>query len=166
MQHQRSRPASMRRLRSWLLLLLLTFCLCVAVQSASLAQAGPLSGEHHSALGSPVEVGAPSRCPATLGVFVRQDAEARFVADAYGVHVNVRFSEITEVLSGLLNGRRAYVFVTHTYPDAQAVRSSSWRDSYYPRHPSEGPAVSAISVPVGPLRGNWTLAECRHLVEP
>jgi hypothetical protein len=145
--------------------LLLTSCLCLAVQAATPA-VGSLGDGQHSALGDPVGRDPSVACAVTLGVFVRGGDNARFVADTYGVHVNVRFGEITEVASGSLDGRRAYVFVTRTYPGAHEIRTSSWRDSYYPRHPSEGPTVSAISVTGGPLRGDWTLTECRNPPEP
>jgi len=93
-------------------------------------------------------------------VFLREEDKARFVADAYGVNLNVKLGELNEVVSGLLDGRRAYFFVMHASDEVAGV-ISSWRDSFYPRHNSEGPTMSTLGASLGPLRGHWILAECQ-----
>src|SRR4051812_37939602 len=73
------------------------------------ASAGPPAQDRETALGHPIEAGEAPRCPVTRGVFVREEDKARFVADHYGVNINAKYGEVNEVLSGLLNGRRAYL---------------------------------------------------------
>ena len=128
---------------------------------AGSASVSPPAWDQGSALGEPIGPGETPNCPVTRGVFVREEDKARFVADHYGVNVNVRLSELNEVLSGLLDGHRAYLFAMHASPGTTGATSSSWKDNFYPRHASEGPFVSTISAPIGPLRGSWILTECR-----
>ncbi|WP_336491216.1 hypothetical protein [Methylobacterium nigriterrae] len=99
-------------------------------------------------------------CPVSRAVFLREEDKARFVADAYGVNLNVQLGELNEVISGWLDGRRAYLFVMHASDEVVGV-ISPWRDSFYPRHNSEGPTMSTLGASLGPLRGHWILAECQ-----
>ena len=106
---------------------------------AGSASVSPPAWDQGSALGEPIGPGETLNCPVSRGVFVREEDKARFVADHYGVNVNVQLSELNEVLSGLLDGHRAYLFAMHASPGTTGATSSSGRTASIPAMRVRGP---------------------------